>query len=117
MQGMSEYIDSGICNSHPDALLAAFRDVDALVGAPDYAVTFCCSPWPDGGWLAGFRLDDKGYADEQELETRFLPEDTSYAAWDVFNGFAVGVNGHGSHLAEAIEEAVAKVREVASQDR
>lgn len=60
--------------------------------------------------MAGFRLDDERWAVEQELESRFLPLDPSYGVWDVFNGFKVGVNAHGAHIAEAIENAVAKVK-------
>src|SRR5882672_8592637 len=110
---MSAYDEKGVCDSNPEALLAAFRDVDALVGLPDYAVIFCCSPWPDGGWMAGFEMDDKDWAMEQGLESRFLPQTThKNDGWSIFDGFKNGVVAHGSHLAEAIENAVAKVREL-----
>jgi hypothetical protein len=90
---------------------AALRALEELAGAPDFAVCVMVWPWPDGGWNAGLALCDRAWAEEQGMSAAVLAlTEESSPTWDVFNGFANGINVHGHAPEEAIAALVAKVQ-------
>lgn len=101
-------------------IAAAWKVVGELVGAPDYAVAFNVSPWPDGGWLAGFCITDIEYAREQGLpiaqssdrelyDRNMVSRGGESLQWDLFNGWGgIGAQAHGIDAKQAICRAALK---------
>ena len=92
-----------------------WHKVERMVGLPDYAVLFCVSPWPDGGWMAGVVVVDPDWLDEQIKNNNIVkamenvPVDVDFPNWDIIDGFPSGTNAHGGDAADAIDRLWAMV--------
>ena len=94
-------------------MIVDWTKVEKIIGAPDYAVVFSVWPWPDGGWMAGICLINKGYAEEQGLPRRIcrLNElQLNNVKWGVVDGFQDGINVHAPTPNEVIDELYSAVR-------
>ena len=86
-------------------IAATWQIVKKCVGLPEYAVLFAVWPYPEGGWMAGFTLYDKEWAEEQDLPMKNMVEDI-VPHWSIEIGFLNGANAHGVDAPHAICNAV-----------
>jgi len=90
--------------------------LNKLAGNPDYAVCVMAWPWPDGGWMAGIALTDRGWAERQGMSPAILrlEESVGYHGleWNCFDGFACGINTHSTDGPGAVKELLHKIKEI-----
>jgi hypothetical protein len=92
-----------------------WREVEQLVGDPDYDAIVNVWSWPDGGWMAGIIVIDKEGCRQQNLLAAVLDEAEGPLKlfWNMFDGFASpGLNAHGMTAEEAVQNLIIQLIEL-----